>query len=435
MRYAAIIAVLAALAATIPVGPAAAATTWQAVVDGGVLTLVPSGPFEHARLEVEGPDGLRLRRQFPGHDVVQLPLLAPDGSALPDGVYRYEIRSGGASIWQGAFRVESAEARHVGDDDAHGSPIVRRPDEPAAVEHHFTDDLGTTEDICAGCSASFEPGESNFGSERLMILDQSPGIDFLTSESTDQLGNSWEVGSTSLGFYIKNPVDHPGGMQFTIEPGAPVSAFSIEDTGHIGIGTNLPDHSVHVRQVGAKVLVDDTNPTVGPRPMFELLNQAGNQTIFRLNDGAAGVWDFKVTLGGFIVNEVGDGNEMVVDKWGNVTATSFNPTSSRNEKTGFEQVDRQGALERLVALPISEWSFRDDRPGVRHVGPFAEDFHAAFGLNGDDPARLSLTDVQGVSIAAIQALAEKVESLESQVAELQAANEELRDRQRDLCAQ
>jgi uncharacterized coiled-coil protein SlyX len=54
----------------------------------------------------------------------------------------------------------------------------------------------------------------------------------------------------------------------------------------------------------------------------------------------------------------------------------------------------------------------------------AQDFHAAFGLNGDDETHISEVDIAGVSLAAIKALnteltAEKAAQAE-QIAELRA---------------
>jgi hypothetical protein len=46
---------------------------------------------------------------------------------------------------------------------------------------------------------------------------------------------------------------------------------------------------------------------------------------------------------------------------------------------------------------------------VRHVGPTSQDFHAVFGLNGEDNMHISSVDVQGVALAAIQGLNERVQ--------------------------
>jgi hypothetical protein len=76
-------------------------------------------------------------------------------------------------------------------------------------------------------------------------------------------------------------------------------------------------------------------------------------------------------------------------------------------------------LRRLVALPVSTWSY-DYEPGVRHLGPMSQDFAAAFGL-GRSNRIVELVDVNGVNVVAIQALARRVVALEKEVAELRAS--------------
>ena len=58
---------------------------------------------------------------------------------------------------------------------------------------------------------------------------------------------------------------------------------------------------------------------------------------------------------------------------------------------------------------MESWSYKA-RPGNKHIGPMAQDFHAAFGLNGSDDTHIATVDESGVALAAIQGLNEKVES-------------------------
>jgi hypothetical protein len=83
-------------------------------------------------------------------------------------------------------------------------------------------------------------------------------------------------------------------------------------------------------------------------------------------------------------------------------------------------VDGFEVLEKLAALPISTWNYTEDPPSVRHLGPMAQDFMAAFGL-GDDDTRINMVDANGVVMVAIQALHKKVVALEAEVAALKAA--------------
>jgi hypothetical protein len=95
---------------------------------------------------------------------------------------------------------------------------------------------------------------------------------------------------------------------------------------------------------------------------------------------------------------------------GKVAASSFVTLSDRNAKTEFKPVDGSDILERISKLPITSWTFKSD-PNHRHMGPTAQDFHAAFGLNGDDDTHISLSDSAGVSLAAIRELNKRLQRL------------------------
>jgi hypothetical protein len=96
---------------------------------------------------------------------------------------------------------------------------------------------------------------------------------------------------------------------------------------------------------------------------------------------------------------------------GNVMeAKAFNVTSDRNAKTNFSNINSATMLEKVANLPISSWNYKQDGAGQRHIGPMAQDFHAAFGLNGSDEKHISLVDSAGVALGAIQGLNQKLES-------------------------
>lgn len=84
-----------------------------------------------------------------------------------------------------------------------------------------------------------------------------------------------------------------------------------------------------------------------------------------------------------------------------------------------EPVNGLAILDKVAELPVSTWSYTFE-PGVRHLGPMAQDFSAAFGL-GDDDRVIDLTDANGVAIVSIQALYRRVQALEAEVARLSAA--------------
>ena len=113
-------------------------------------------------------------------------------------------------------------------------------------------------------------------------------------------------------------------------------------------------------------------------------------------------------------------------------------SSSRALKTDFTAVDVQAVLERVGALELTRWRYKADGDGTAHLGPMAEEFHAAFGL-GSDPRTIGTVDADGVALAAIQGLLERMnaqaDAIETQadaIDALEAENDRLRTQQRAL---
>lgn len=82
--------------------------------------------------------------------------------------------------------------------------------------------------------------------------------------------------------------------------------------------------------------------------------------------------------------------------------------SSRLVKHAFDAINPTEVLGKVLALPLSSWEYNGSSEG-RHLGPVAEDFHAAFGLGHDDKSIASV-DADGVALAAIQGLNAKLET-------------------------
>jgi hypothetical protein len=95
---------------------------------------------------------------------------------------------------------------------------------------------------------------------------------------------------------------------------------------------------------------------------------------------------------------------------------SITCASSRFLKENFNTVDGEELLLRLRTLPVSTWNYVDEGRQTRHLGPFAEDFHAAFGL-GDDPRGIGHLDIDGVNLAGVKALEVRTSELRRQLEE------------------
>jgi hypothetical protein len=109
-------------------------------------------------------------------------------------------------------------------------------------------------------------------------------------------------------------------------------------------------------------------------------------------------------------------------------AGSWSSLSDRHLKTAVELVDTGAILDSLLATPISTWSYIAQGTSVRHMGPMAQDFAAAFGL-GENDTTISTVDADGVALAAIQGLAIRLQQrnteLEAKVDALSARIDQL----------
>ena len=114
------------------------------------------------------------------------------------------------------------------------------------------------------------------------------------------------------------------------------------------------------------------------------------------------------------------GNVVVED--GVVQARSFNQPSDKDLKRNFVPVDTEQVVSKLADLSIQMWTFKGENPDIRHIGPTAQDFQAAFGL-GDSDRHISTVDADGIALAAIQGLYRLVMEKDERIAVLETALE------------
>ena len=106
--------------------------------------------------------------------------------------------------------------------------------------------------------------------------------------------------------------------------------------------------------------------------------------------------------------------------------SSWQTISDRNAKKDFAAVNSVDVLEKLVSLPITRWHYKwEQSSDTPHLGPMAQDFKAAF-YPGRDDKSISTHEADGVALAAIQGLNQKLE------AELQRRDAENAELKRDL---
>jgi hypothetical protein len=179
--------------------------------------------------------------------------------------------------------------------------------------------------------------------------------------------------------------------------------LTLDGSGAVGIGTTAPLDSlldveghVHINDNDLFLRgANDRNHGLGFRASFAGQFLDG-PVLYGFTGGALG------TTGG--------GTNWSL-RWNNsgqvFTRGAINPPSDRNLKENFTPVDGRDVLEKVAALPIARWNYKAETNTI-HLGPVAQDFHAAFGLGTDDK-HIATVDADGVALAAIQGLNQKVE--------------------------
>jgi hypothetical protein len=118
----------------------------------------------------------------------------------------------------------------------------------------------------------------------------------------------------------------------------------------------------------------------------------------------------------------GDRGGMLLDGGGLTVQGTITPLSDRHAKTGFAEINSREILDRVARLPVTTWAYTNS-VSVRHIGPVAQDFQAAFNVGADD-RHISTTDEGGVALAAIQGLNQKVDdTTRARDVEIQALRE------------
>src|SRR5260221_14418523 len=112
-------------------------------------------------------------------------------------------------------------------------------------------------------------------------------------------------------------------------------------------------------------------------------------------------------------------------------ALQISQPSDRNVKREFAPVDTSNILNRVAQLTITTWSYKAEDQSVRHIGPMAQDFAEMFGV-GQDDKHINMVDANGIALAAIQALYEKVNERDIQIAELRAEVDALKGQNQRL---
>ncbi len=261
---------------------------------------------------------------------------------------------------------------------------------------------------------------------------------------------TWDVAGNEANFFIRDTTNGSK-LPFRLFPNAPSNALTIEGvTGDIGLGTTSPDSVLHLRRTNVN------------EPKIKVHNAGGlgGASIDLVNDFSGDAW--KITSkeqGGFkirddansfdalVINraEVAGQNRpfvgfnveppvQAIDTWTGAQLTIGGVWTNASDvalKQGFENVDARIILATVSELPISSWSYKSEDSSIKHIGPTAQDFHAAFGL-GASSKNIGTVDADGIALLSIQALHDLVKSLEAANASLREDQAKMDERNRLL---
>lgn len=294
-----------------------------------------------------------------------------------------------------------------GDNSTPGSFRIR--DDTAGADRLTIDSVGNV--------AVAPPGSLSFGAQVRQMLNlwgtqygigvQSYTMYFRTDDSFPGGGFAWFQG----GIHSNNQND-PGGGQ---------TMMTLDST-----GLKVSNVKLEVNPNGAIEL--GPNSSVGATPFID----------FHYGFGSAQDYNVRV------INDATE--QLTIARFGSATPLGrFSPagltvngavvlTSDRSAKENFKPVSSREVLEKVASLPITRWSFKEDSTH-EHIGPMAQDFYSAFALGIDDK-HIATVDADGVALAAIQGLNQKLgeetSSLREQLRARDAEIAELRNVVTDL---
>ena len=102
--------------------------------------------------------------------------------------------------------------------------------------------------------------------------------------------------------------------------------------------------------------------------------------------------------------------------------------SDQNAKKNFVPVNGEAVLNKLAAVPVQQWNYKWEKDSdVPNIGPMAQAFKAAF-YPGRDDKSITTLEFDGVELAAIQGLNQKVEEKDTMIQQQSAEIADLKAR-------
>ena len=224
-----------------------------------------------------------------------------------------------------------------------------------------------------------------------------------------------------------------GADKLLVKDGSAVTQFVVTDTGHVGIGMATPIYMGDVS--GGGVSKSQLHFSLSGVDSGGYVTSAGVNNFFVSSgaawDSVAGGWVAKSTsavVAGsgavgyriFLSNACTAGavcaglttEKFKIDYSGNVTATSFTPSSSKELKNNIQQLSAQSANEAFMQLEPVTFTYKVD-PTQSHVGFIAEDVPSLVATK--DRKTINPVDIIGVLTKVLQDKSQVIEKQQNTI--------------------
>ena len=224
----------------------------------------------------------------------------------------------------------------------------------------------------------------------------TPAIRMEQTNGSGFTAQTWDVGANEANFFVR---DLTGGsrLPFRIRPGAATSSLDIAANSNVGFGTASPAFPLDAVKTGVT------------GPMQRLANNGPSSLRFE-NTTSGSKWDVGGGATNFTVGPASGTPALTVTPGGDATTGGVVQQSTATENAAA--VDVADVLAKLRALPVMKSELTSDPANASHLSPVGADFRAAFGLGSSDGA-IAPSDMAGVALVGVQALAARVDDLDT----------------------
>lgn len=204
--------------------------------------------------------------------------------------------------------------------------------------------------------------------------------------------------------------------------GTNTERMRIDSVGNIGVGTTSPASKLHVIGTGSFSAAGVSSLNLGAHTATLTASPASFRSaeIGAMTLSASSAQTVTTASSLYVATPVAGSNVTITNNKPIDTQTTaylssggtWTNASSRELKENFTALDPQEVLDKIDSLDIERWNYKAENASVTHIGPVAEEFHAAFDTGGSEGNKtISTIDPAGVALLGVQGLSAKVKSL------------------------